>query len=132
MKFISNFLQKACINVNFLVLTASLVLILSVVISLSYNDRTWFQRFGAVVQIIGILLSIRPIIRMGFGAWKESLDIIDCGTLCDERTVDKIQEDDDRKAVIWGIFLAVIGTLVSSFGDLIGRLIHFSIQCKIF
>ena len=89
------------------------------------NNSLWFTGSGAWVTIIGVVLTARPLIRMGYSKWKESLKIIDCGSLFPtlEETEEEIQLDQDAKAYTIGLCMSVIGTLILTFGGLSGALL---------
>lgn len=74
--------------------------------------------------MVGVILSVRPVIRMGFDEWVKSLSIIDGGHF--PPTPEEIecgrQAKLDAIASHVGIFMALIGTLVWAYGDLIGGL----------
>ena len=75
--------------------------------------------------IIGIILTARPIIRMGYKEWRKRSNIIDYGHIIPtpkEIEADR-QSNEDDKAFIFGIFMTVIGTLILTFAELISGLL---------
>lgn len=91
-----------------------------------YTDNwLWFTGSGAWVTIIGVVLTARPLIRMGYSKWRESLNMIDCGSLSPtlEEIEEERQSDQDAKAYIIGLCMSVIGTLILTFGGLLGALL---------
>lgn len=102
--------------------------VLAVVISFAASYVTgawhWFGRSGAIVTIAGVILSVRPLIRMGFSEWFRSLTIIDGGHF--EPTLKEIEAEHQSKldatAYHIGVYMALIGTIVWAYGDLIGGL----------
>lgn len=59
--------------------------------TLSYHTEKWhwFGRSGALVTMIGIILSIRPMIRMGYKQWRENSNILDFGYIDTTRATRK-------------------------------------------
>ncbi|WP_154716798.1 hypothetical protein [Sterolibacterium denitrificans] len=72
----------------------------------------------------GVILSVRPLIRLGFSEWFRSLSVIDGGYI--EPTPKEIEAERQSKldatASHIGVYMALIGTLVWAYGDLIGGL----------
>ena len=70
----------------------------------------------------GVLLSVRPLVRMGLSKWIEYTSTIDGGHAIP--TPEEVEEDRqanlDAKAAEIGTFLAVTGTLIWAYGDLLG------------
>lgn len=72
----------------------------------------------------GVLLSVRPLVRMGRVGWISYQATIDGGHIPptpEEVEADRQSELDARAAQI-GTFMAVAGTLIWAYGDLIGRI----------
>ena len=103
---------------------AALAVFISFGASFVTAEWHWFGRSGAILTMAGVLLSVRPLIRMGFSEWYRSMSVIDCGHL--EPTPEEIeaerQSNLDATASRIGVYMAVIGTLVWAYGDLIGGL----------
>jgi hypothetical protein len=75
-------------NARRLFSNVSLVVILStgfVGASLAFSYLTgkwhWFGRLGALATMAGVLLSVRPLVRMGFAEWIAYTSTIDGATL---------------------------------------------------
>lgn len=72
----------------------------------------------------GVILSVRPLMRMGFAEWLASSKIIDGGSF--DPTPEEIEEDKqttlDAKSSRIGFYMALVGTLIWAYGDLIGGL----------
>ncbi|XKE43797.1 hypothetical protein LG302_10395 [Halomonas organivorans] len=89
-----------------------------VVMSIQQENWQWVNRFGGVATISGLLLTLSPIFVRGvyksqasIGLWA-SLD-------GDGNTVETTEEDRHvGRRVALGIALSLIGTLVTSFGDI--------------
>jgi hypothetical protein len=104
-------------------LIAFLIVFISITSSYTTGKWHWFGRSGAWLTIIGVILSARPLIRMGFNQWLQSKSIIDLGSI--NPTIEEIekekQENQDNKAFNIGIKMSIIGTLIWAYGDLIGE-----------
>lgn len=84
----------------------------------------WLGRSGAILTIAGVLLTFRPLVRMGLAKWLRSQSIIDGGHFVpteEESEADR-QATIDGSASKLGITLAIIGTLIWAYGDLISGL----------
>ena len=81
----------------------------------------WFGRSGAWVTMIGVILSVRPLIRMGLNGWIQSQSVIDLGHI--NPTPEEIEEDmqktQDANAFKIGVYMSIAGTLIWAYGDLI-------------
>jgi drug/metabolite transporter (DMT)-like permease len=112
------------------ILLVSVVALISVAISLVasfYSEQWhWFGRSGSIMAICGVILTIRPIIRLGLKKWIEVQNTIDGGSFKpppEEKEKDR-QSDLDHKASQIGSFLAILGTIIWGYGDLVGRLLN--------
>jgi hypothetical protein len=72
----------------------------------------------------GVLLSVRPLVRMGLTEWLNSQRVIDGGG--PGPTPEEIEEERqttlDARASQYGVALALVGTVIWAYGDLIGGL----------
>lgn len=111
-------------NIEFLFAASALIMLASAAASLWSNQWHWFGRSGAILTIAGVLLTFRPLVRMGLAEWLRSQSNKDLGLL----TPTEKEIEADRQATIdgsaskLGITMAIIGTLVWAYGDLIGGL----------
>ncbi len=91
------------------------------------NQWDWFSRSGSIAIIMGVLLGIRPIIRLGLKGWFESLHTIDCGNFVP--TEDEMEKERqsklDSEATKLGAIFSILGALISAYGDLIGHKLVF-------
>ena len=118
-------LRRCFSNIILLVTVAIIIIFLFIIISCSTGKWHWFGRSGALVTMVGVLLSVRPLIRMGYKEWKDSLNVISCGSLPPiplEEQEEIKQESKDIDALHIGVIISVIGTLIWAYGDLIGGL----------
>lgn len=77
------------------------------------------------MTIAGVILSARPLLRLGFSEWFRSLQIIDCGNIIptQEEIEAEVQSNKDASAFHIGVCMTLIGTLIWwAYGDLIGGL----------
>jgi drug/metabolite transporter (DMT)-like permease len=111
-------------NVTLLACAALLFMVASAALSFVTGKWHWFGRSGAVATIAGVVLTVRPLIRMGMEQWLQHLSTIDGGHVIptSEEIEAGRQAALDVKATKWGVVLAVGGTLVWAYGDLIGGL----------
>ncbi len=72
----------------------------------------------------GVLLSVRPIVRMSLTEWVRAQSVIDGGHVVP--TPAEIEEDRQMKldatATQIGAVMAIVGTVIWAYGDLIGGL----------
>ena len=104
-------------NIVFLSSLAAAWLIFSVVLSIKTKDWHWFARAGAVLVIVGGVLSFRSSLRY---TAEERVRIRHMSIV--ERFTDRelSEQERDSVAIIIGIILMVGGTLTWAYGDLLG------------
>ena len=105
---------------------ASVVVVSSIYFSVRFHDWTWFGRAGGVVTLLGGMLATRRIIRSGVEELFQDSHTIDGGHAVP--TPEEIEaERQDRldifaaKSSFWVISA---GTIIWTFGDLLGCVIH--------
>lgn len=79
----------------------------------------WLSRFGAVITVAGLLLTMSPVFHKGI-----YISQSDAGKLAekDEHGKTMITSEDDRRigrSVFTGILISIIGTVIWGFGDLV-------------
>ena len=86
------------------------------------GDWDWFGRSGSVLTLAGVVLTARPLIRLGLARWIEEQSVIDGGTVPPTRGELEAgrQRRLDSRAFQTGTVLAVAGTLIWGYGDLVG------------
>jgi hypothetical protein len=110
----------------------------SVWLSVHTTHWVWFQRSGSGVGLAGVALAYRGLIRAGRPglAPRSSVritavdhdEVLPDGTIMahGKETPESIaagrQDRQDEDATIAGIVLAILGTLIGGYGDLLGRL----------
>jgi hypothetical protein len=109
-------------NIWLLIGVAALAVVASVLASHITGKWHWFGRSGAIVTMAGVILSVRPLVRMGFAEWLRSQRVIDGGHFVP--TPEEIEEERqttlDATASNIGVYMALVGTVVWAYGDLIG------------
>ena len=115
---------KSLSNIKLVIGFAALVVLVSFFVSFTTSSWHWFGRSGAILTIAGVILSTRPLIRLGFSEWLRSLQIIDCGHIIptQEEIEAEVQSNKDASAFHIGVYMTLIGTLIWAYGDLIGGL----------
>lgn len=117
-------MRKHLSNISLIIGLAASIVIISMLGSYFTCKWHWFGRSGAIMTMMGVLLSARSLIRMGLTEWLRSQSVIDGGGAVP--TPEEIEEDRrtklDAKANIIGIVMAVMGTLIWAYGELIGGL----------
>lgn len=111
-------------DIKFLFTVSSLIVIASAAASIWSNHWHWSGRSGAILTIAGLMLTFRPLVCMGLAEWLKSQSIIDCGHLVPTEAEAEAgrQTQIDGTASKWGVAIAIAGTLVWAYGDLIGGL----------
>ena len=104
--------------------------IISFALSLYSREWLWFSRAGSIMTICGVILTIRPIIRLGIKEWIKEQNTIDGGSF--EPTSKEIEADRqsnlDNAASQIGAVLAILGTIIWGYGDLVGRFFKWEKQ----
>jgi len=119
--------MKILLSNIFLVTAVALISVaISLAASLYSGQWHWFGRAGSIMTISGVILTIRPIIRLGLKKLIEAQNTINGGSFeptPEEIEVDR-QSDLDHKASQIGSILAILGTIIWGYGDLVGRLLN--------
>lgn len=112
-------LRELLSNIQLLIISAIIITIASIILGCYKNNWLWLTVSGASVTIIGLILSARPLMRMGYSKWRESQMKIDCGSLLP--TPNEIEEDrqsdKDIYAYLLGICMSIAGVLISLLGS---------------
>ena len=90
----------------------------SIYLSRRYGTWHWFARSGAILAIVGGMLSCRTILRRTSEYRHGILHLSMIETLSEEEFVDI---ETDEHATIIGVIFIVSGSLIWAYGDLIGR-----------
>jgi hypothetical protein len=106
-------------NRAFLVSVAAGWSLLWILMSILASDWVWFSRSGSVTGIIGALLSCRSVVRLT----REEririrhMTIVECFT-----STELDDQERDSSAVVIGVVLMLVGTLIWAYGDLVPKL----------
>lgn len=116
-------MKKFFSNSLLLFLIALAISIGSLIFSFMTNQWHWFGRSGSWLTIIGVLMSSRPLIRLGLKDWIISQQTIDLGhiTPTPEEILEETEHKLDALAFKLGIIISITGTLVWAYGDLLGK-----------
>jgi len=110
-------MRKIFSNTWLIFLLAFIVLIGSLFHSMVTNDPQWFQRSGSIIVLLGVLIVARRVIRLGKDYQNEDWN------LPDESSEGKKVLLDQRSEFIIGPIIAVVGTIIWGYGDLIFKAI---------
>ncbi|MFW1558834.1 hypothetical protein ABMX85_20145 [Vibrio vulnificus] len=97
---------------------------------------TWFQRSGALVVLAGAILSYRSIFRLGISGVGGAPDNVAtiatvAGYSEDGKMLIKHSQEylDSQRQILWdklcgylGAILAIVGTVICGYGDLLARI----------
>lgn len=125
-------------STRILLIVTLIVVVFSIYVDWRTASWTWFQRSGTIVALTGAILGYRSIVRLGkegVGGSSVSFAIgkvvstSDDGSRVtvayDEETERRFREADlDRAAGYVGAFMAIAGTLIGGYGDLVGKLLN--------
>lgn len=117
-----NIMNEFLSNIWLLVTIAILAVTISILASCMTCKWHWFGRSGAILTMSGVLLSIRPLVRMGLKEWIRSLSTINGGNFLatTAEIKDEMQSKQDAVAFQLGAVMILLGTLIWAYGDLIG------------
>ncbi len=104
-----------------LVALAFLWLIIWCWVAATSSEPHWVQRAGSVVVVIGVVIAARPIFRLGYRKWLQSLRVADYGHIMpgpEELEEDRQRGVDEIAQKIVGPIVALVGTLIWGYGDL--------------
>jgi len=116
-------LNKILSNIYLFIILPICAVSASLTASYITGEWHWFGRSGSIVTMAGILLSVRPILRMGVEKYIEQQNNKDMGTILGD-TLKEIEEHDqiklDVRGLYTGSFMTIVGTLIWGYGDLLG------------
>lgn len=110
---------KAFSNHRFVISLSVLAFFAGIALSLYNNNWLWFSRFGSIVTVSGLLLTMSPVFYKGIYMSQSDAGIF--ADLDEQGNTMTTNEDDRRvgRSVFTGIVISVIGTLIWGFGDLL-------------
>ena len=119
-----NEMRRLLTNI-YLVATLGLVsVIISFAVSVCSGQWHWFSRSGSILTVTGVILTVRPIIRLGLRGLLETQSVIDGGHSTptpEEIEAENQQKLDAKSSLIGGLFL-LVGAVIWGYGDLLGGL----------
>lgn len=105
---------------------AFLTLLAGALLSLHFNDWSWFSRCGALVVVNGIILTSRQIIEhMHHLSRQQRRDsMVNRDWAKDDKHFSFLHDDFEQRwrSEKYGLYMLIIGTLVWGFGDLLNLL----------
>lgn len=122
-------------SIRLLLLTPLVVASFSIYADWGASSWVWFQRSGTILALAGAILGYRSIVRLGKdGVGGANPTFVKATVVSstadgrltvsyDEETTRLFREADlDRAAGYAGAFMAIAGTLIGGYGDLVGKL----------
>lgn len=114
-----DYFVKYLSNRFIIILTSILSILIGMGFSIQLNDPGYMNRFGGVVAILGLLLTMSPFFLNGIyksqsacGRWASTDS---SGNLLTTTQAERLIGDN----VFFGVLVSIIGTLINCFGDLI-------------
>ena len=92
--------------------------------SIQCDDWGWLSRFGSLIAVFGLFLTMSPVFVRGIYRAHSSAGLFAEKDFSDGSTITTTLEDRKIGArVAVGIVVAILGTVINAFGDLIGLLL---------
>jgi len=112
--------KNVCVHSGFFLTMSIGVAVIGIAASLVAGEWHWFSRSGAVVVLMGVLLGARKCVRIGFEGMFQDATAIGGGPSLQVSEPENTENERSRdvRAAQWGIWVAVVGTLIWGFGDL--------------
>lgn len=113
-------MRNLCVNSGLLLAVALAITVVGSTASFVAGEWRWFSRSGAVVVLIGVLMSARKCVRIGFKGLFQGTPVTgdSRSAPASEEKNTETERGQDIRAAQWGIWVAVVGTLIWGFGDL--------------
>jgi hypothetical protein len=118
-------MHQFVMNPDAILCAAVVLFLLHVVVGHNLNDYTHVDRCGALWVILGGILVLRPILRVGYPEWYRRSRVIDMGTFtttAGDQEEARQREIDARCVQIIGPYLAMMGTLLWAYGSVSSKL----------
>lgn len=116
-------MNKIKVKVNYMTIIFIILTLIIVVVSVHHDTilkkGRWFQRSGGIISSLGTFLLIWNIAKNGIIKSATDQHIIDGGHFEDDISKTITEETKNIIAVWVSTILIILGTLASSFGDLI-------------
>ncbi len=107
-------------NRAFLCAIAFIWLALAICVSVRTKDWSWFSRSGAILCIIGAVLSCRSVIRL---TPEERIRFRNMNIVEVFSQSEKAEQERDSSAVTIGVIFLISGTIIWAYGDLLSRFV---------
>jgi hypothetical protein len=119
-----NAMRKLLTNICLVASLGLVIVIVSFAVSVCSGQWHWFSRSGSILTVAAVILTVRPIIRLGLRGLLEAQSVIDGGhaTPTPEEIEAENQQKLDAKSSLIGLFLLVIGAVIWGYGELLGGL----------
>jgi hypothetical protein len=114
---------KPLSNVCFVVTVALIATGLGFAFGFKNDDWSWVNRFGAVDIVAGLLLTMSPMFNSGIYLSQSAAGRIASRGSNGKKTVTTAAERKIGNAVAIGVCIAVLGTFLNAFGDVVMKLI---------
>lgn len=101
-------------NITFLWVFNVLWLLSNIYVSIRFNNWHWFERSGSVTIIIGAILISRNVLRISKEERKRFRNMTIVERFSDS---EKEDQDFDSLAIILGVVLMIMGTLIWAYSD---------------
>lgn len=114
-------IKKLLANISFITSVGLIWMAISLAGSAYSGHWLWFSRAGSIMTICGVILTIRPVIRLGIKKWIKMQNEIDGGFFdpTPEEVEIKKQADLDNVALYIGAVLTLFGAIIWGYGDLV-------------
>lgn len=113
-----DYLVKYLSNRFMIILTSILAVLFGMGFSIRLHDPTYMNRFGGVVAILGLLLTMSPFFLNGIYKSQSACgrfgSVDSSGNLLTTTQAERLIGDN----VFFGVVISIIGTLINCFGDL--------------
>lgn len=125
-------LSKLITSIALLLSVAIFTLCISIYFSFQTDEWHWFQRSGALVVCIGVILSTRRLLRTCMAGITQNLSHSEISRLFQVNTENNtdLQYQLDFTAGYYGFFVVGFGTLIWAYGDLINCIVSNSLRCS--
>ena len=97
---------------------------ISIYLSVTENDWTWFQRAGSIITLFGAILVSREVIRLGTRRRTELHDAPDTWKPSEAVVQEHEHRKEDYRSEAIGAVLILAGTVIWGYGDLVECLIN--------
>lgn len=120
-----NLVKKFLSSPLLLGILALAILIIHTFFAFYYHEDSFVQRGGSLIILTGLVITGRPVIRLGYAKWYVLSRIIDGGEPDNTPTEQDIQEEYDARCTqLYGPVTVVLGTIINGYGDKLYKLLR--------